>query len=138
MTIFYDRQAVLVTDQLLVIDDRIYLIHAIEDVRVGPRKINDGVRLTAMLTPVPLVGVGFAVAVGGVFLMVFALLSLALALSAVVAVALVQARPHKFELWIRYDREMHLVFETREEWRIHQLARALRRAVDLSRRATSY
>jgi hypothetical protein len=37
---------------------------------------------------------------------------------------------HRHELWIDYGGDDQLVFECREQWRVRQLARAVRRAMD--------
>jgi hypothetical protein len=130
MTVFYDRESILVTDQMLMIEDVLYPTQAIADVRVGPRKVHSGVRALAMLIPVPLVAVGLSAAAGGALLVAGSVLLLVVCLCAMATIAAVQARPHAHELWITYNGRLRKVFETHEEWRVKQLARALCRAIE--------
>ena len=77
MTVFYDRQSVLVTDQTFTIDDDLYDVDAIDGVLVNPRRVGRVLRFVALLLPVPLAAVGYASAVAVIMLvisLVFALL----------------------------------------------------------------
>jgi hypothetical protein len=132
VTVFYDRQSVLVTDRMLTVDDVLYPVYAIKNVRVSSRQAGRAVRAMALLVPVPLTAVGLAGAIGGPVFITVSLLMLLVSLSAIVAVAVTQARPQRHSLWIQYDGGQQKVFETPEEWRVKQLARALRRAIESS------
>jgi hypothetical protein len=132
VTVFYDRQSVLVTDRMLTVDDVLYPVYAIKNVRVASRRASRAVRAMALFVPVPLTAVGLAGAIGGPVFVTISLLALLLSLSAIVAVAVTQARPQRHALWIQYDGGQQKVFETPEEWRVKQLARALRRAIESS------
>src|SRR6185369_14318096 len=103
VTVFYDRQSVLVTDRMLTVDDVLYPVYAIKNVRVSSRRAGRAVRAMAMLVPVPLTAVGLAGAIGGPVFITLSLLMLLLSLSAIIAVALSQARPQRHALWIQYD-----------------------------------
>jgi hypothetical protein len=129
MTVFYDRQSVVVTDQTFAIDDDFYAVYAIDGVLVNPRRVRGAVRVAAMLVPVPLATLGFAAAFGLTSFVAVAAVSAVISIAAVFTLAVTQGRPKRHELWISYDGGLRKVLETREEWRVKQLARALRRAM---------
>jgi hypothetical protein len=129
MTVFYDRQSVVVTDQTFSIDDEFYAIYAIDGVLVNPKRVRSAVRVIAMLVPVPLAALGFAAASGAASVVALAAVAAVISIGALFMLAVTQGRPHRHELWISYDGGLRKVLETREEWRVKQLARALRRAM---------
>jgi hypothetical protein len=129
MTVFYDRQAVTITERTFAVDADRYAVDAIEAVVVDPRRMGRVVRFGLVLLPLPMAAIVLASAYGPGPAVMFTMLAGVLALSVVVAVVTSQGRPRPHELWIHYEGRPHKVFETREEWRVKQLARALRRAM---------
>jgi hypothetical protein len=129
MTVFYDRQSVVVTDQTFAIDDDYYAVFAIDGVLVNPKRVRRAVRVAAALAPVPLAALGFAAAFSFNHIVLVAAVAAAICLAALFVLAVTQGRPQRHELWISYDGGLRKVLETREEWRVKQLARALRRAM---------
>jgi hypothetical protein len=105
-------------------------------VQVDPRRVGRLTRLFAVLVPVPLAAVGLAGAIGGAIIVLVAVAALLVSLGALVVMAMAQVRPQPHELWIRYEGGALKVFVSREEWRVKQLARAVRRAMDAATEAT--
>jgi hypothetical protein len=131
VTVFYDRQSVLVTDQTFAIGVDVYAVDAIDGVLVNPRRVGRMLRFGAFMVPVPLAAVGFAGAVGAIPALTAAVLAGALFILALIVAAVAHNRgAQRHELWISYDSGLRKVLETHEEWRVRQLARALRRAID--------
>ena len=132
MTVFYDRQSVLVTERMMRVDEDLYAIIAIEDVRVASRRSKSlSIVAVAALAPAPIAALSLFARGGGAIMLMIALLGLAATVSA--AFTLGQLRPHSHELWIQYDGDMRRILATDEDWRVQQLARALRRAMRASR-----
>ncbi len=131
MTVFYDRQSVLVTDQTFTIDGDLYDVDAIDGVLVNPRRVGRVLRFVALLVPVPLAAVGYASAVGAASPFTAAALAVVLCTAALIVAAVAHNRgAQRHELWISYEGGLRKVLQTSEDWRVRQLARALRRAID--------
>jgi len=126
-TVFFGRQAVRVTDRELIVDDRLYVVAAIDDVRVDARRVHSlGLVVLAVLAPWPMAGAGLAVSGFGPMTLVVA--AAGAALSAVAAHLVLKMRPEIHELWISYQGRPHRILETDDDWRAEQLASVVRDA----------
>ena len=126
-TVFFGRQAVRVTDRDLLIDNRLYAMSGIDDVRVDARRAHSsGLVVLAVVAPLPMAGAGLAVSGWSPLTLVIALAGVAL--SAMTARIVLQMRPETHELWISYEGHPQRLLETDEDWRANQLASVVRAA----------
>jgi hypothetical protein len=126
-TVFFGRQAVRVTDRELLIDDHLYAMSGIDDVRVDARRVHSlGLVVLAVVAPLPMAGAGLAVSGCSPLTVVIALAGAAL--SAMTARIVLQMRPETHELWISYEGRPQRVLQTDEDWRAKQLASMVRAA----------
>jgi hypothetical protein len=126
-TVFFGRQAVRVTDRELLIDDHLYAMSGIDDVRIDVRRVHSlGLLVLAVVAPLPMAGAGLAVSGWSPLTVVIALAGVAL--SAMTARIVLKMRPETHELWISYEGHPERVLQTDEDWRAKQLASVVRAA----------